>query len=406
MAAIKYWVWLSALRMRPTAKQKLLEHFHGDPERLYFSTEQELEAIEGLRPSDLTTMKRRELETAMDILARCEMDHIDIVTLQDAAYPARLKNIYDPPVVLYVKGKLPVMDEEAAVAVVGTRDATPYGLKMARRFGHDLAACGGLVISGLTRGIDRSAAEGALEACGKVVGVLGTSHDDAHGGLYEDVAVSGALVSEYPPGQKTYREQFRYRNRVTAGLAVAALVVEAPEGSGAVKFAYEALEQGKDVFALPGNVDADNCAGSNGLLKEGARPVTAAWDVLSDFAPLYYGKLRHIEEKELKKLRGLPAAKPEQYADFVQVRVPNPQKVIDKPKPVEYIDLEKQLEDLTPEQLKIVSAMGKDPIHIDDLIDAVGMPAPAVLAELTMLQIDGVVNQEPGKRFILNITRG
>ncbi len=406
MAAIKYWVWLSALRVRPAAKQKLLEHFHGDPERLYYSTEEDLKKVDGIRPGDLTPLKLRELETAMDILARCEMDHIDLITLQDAAYPARLKNIYDPPVVLYVKGKLPVIDEEAAVAVVGTRDATPYGLKMARRFGHDLAASGGLVISGLTRGIDRAAAEGALEACGKVVGVLGTSHDDAHGDLYDDVMGSGALVSEYPPGLKTYREQFRYRNRVTAGLSVAALVVEAPEGSGAVKFAYEALEQGKDVFALPGNVDADNCAGTNRLLKEGARPVTAAWDVLSDFAPLYYSKLRQLEEKELEKLRGLPAAKPEKYADFVQVRVPNPQKVIDKPKPVEYIDLEKQLEDLSPEQLKIVSAMGKDPIHIDDLIDAVGLPAPAVLAELTMLQIDGVVSQEPGKRFILNITRG
>ena len=406
MAAIKYWVWLSALRVRPAAKQKLLEHFHGDPERLYYSTEEDLKKVDGIRPGDLTPLKLRELETAMDILARCEMDHIDLITLQDAAYPARLKNIYDPPVVLYVKGKLPVIDEEAAVAVVGTRDATPYGLKMARRFGHDLAASGGLVISGLTRGIDRAAAEGALEACGKVVGVLGTSHDDAHGALYDDVMASGALVSEYPPGLKTYREQFRYRNRVTAGLSVAALVVEAPEGSGAVKFAYEALEQGKDVFALPGNVDADNCAGTNRLLKEGARPVTAAWDVLSDFAPLYYSKLRQLEEKELEKMRGLPAAKPEKYADFVQVRVPNPQKVIDKPKPVEYIDLEKQLEDLSPEQLKIVSAMGKDPIHIDDLIDAVGLPAPAVLADLTMLQIDGVVSQEPGKRFILNITRG
>ena len=398
MAAIKYWVWLSALRMRPAAKQMLLEHFHGDPERLYFSTEKELEQIAGIRPSDLTALKRRELETAMEILARCEMDNISVLTLQDAGYPARLKNIYDPPVVLYVKGKLPVIDEEAAVAVVGTRDATPYGLKMARRFGHDLAACGGLVISGLTRGIDRAAAEGALEACGKVVGVLGTSHDDAHGGFYEDVAVSGALVSEYPPGLRTYREQ------LTAGLSVAALVVEAPEGSGAVKFAHEALEQGKDVFALPGNVDADNCAGTNGLLKEGARPATAAWDVLGDYAPLYYGKVRHLDEKELERLRGLPAAKPEQYADFVQVRVPNPQKVIDKPKPVEYIDLEKQLENLTPEQLKIVTALGKEPVHIDDLIDAVGMPAPAVLAELTMLQIDGVVNQEPGKRFVLNIT--
>ncbi|MBR4943395.1 MAG: DNA-protecting protein DprA, partial [Clostridia bacterium] len=168
--------------------------------------------------------------TAMDILARCEEENLSVITLQDAVYPARLKNIYDPPVVLSVKGKLPVLDEEAAIAVVGTRDATPYGLKMARRFGHDLAACGGLVVSGLTRGIDRSAAEGALEACGKVIGVLGTGHDSANGDLYEDVAVSGALVSEYPPGMRTYKEQFRYRNRVTAGLSVGALVVEAPEG--------------------------------------------------------------------------------------------------------------------------------------------------------------------------------
>ena len=152
MAAIKYWVWLSALRMRPNAKQMLLDHFQGDPERLYYSTDSELKAVEGVRDGDLKALSVRELETAMDILARCEMDHIDVITLQDAAYPARLKNIYDPPVVLYVKGKLPAIDEEAAIAVVGTRDASPYGLKMARRFGHDLAACGALVISGLTRG--------------------------------------------------------------------------------------------------------------------------------------------------------------------------------------------------------------------------------------------------------------
>ena len=406
MAAIKYWVWLSALRMRPNAKQMLLDHFQGDPERLYYSTDSELKTVEGVRDGDLKALSVRELETAMDILARCEMDHIDVITLQDAAYPARLKNIYDPPVVLYVKGKLPAIDEEAAIAVVGTRDASPYGLKMARRFGHDLAACGALVISGLTRGIDHAGAQGALEACGKVVGVLGTSHDGAHGELYEDVIANGALISEYPPGSKTYRDQFRYRNRITAGLSVGTLVVEAPESSGAVNFAYEALDQGKDVFALPGNVDADNCAGTNRLLKEGARPVTKVWDILEEYAQLYCGKLRMIEEKQLQKLRGMPAAKPEKYADFVQVRVPNPKKVIDKPKPVEYIDLEKQLDGLTPEQLKIVSAMGKEPIHIDDLIDATGMDAPSVLAELTMLQIDGIVEQEPGKRFTLNIVRG
>lgn len=406
MAAMKYWVWLSALRMRPAAKQMLLAHFHGDPERLYYSTEAELEAVSGIRPSDLKAMQLRELETAMDVLARCEMDNISVITLQDAAYPERLKNIYDPPVVLYVKGKLPNIDEEAAIAVVGTRDATPYGLKMARRFGQDLASCGALVVSGLTRGIDRAAAEGALEGCGKVIGVLGTSHEDTHGDLNDDVAANGALISEYPPGMRTFRDQFRYRNRITAGLAVGTLVVEAPKGSGAVSFAHEALDQGKDVFALPGNVDAENCVGTNQLLKEGARPVTKAWDILSEYTDLYRGKLRYVEDDALQKLRGMPAAKPEKYADFVQVRVPNPKKVIDKPKSVEYIDLEKQLDGLTPEQQKIVSAMGTEPIHIDDLIDAAGLDAPTVLAELTMLQIEGIVDQEPGKRFTLNISRG
>lgn len=406
MAAMKYWIWLSALRMRPNAKQLLLEHFHGDPERLYYSTEAELKAVNGIRESDLKALKLRELETAMDILARCDMEHISVVTLQDAAYPARLKNIYDPPVVLYVKGKLPAVDEEVAIAVVGTRDATPYGLKMARIFGHDLASCGAVVVSGLTRGIDRAAAEGALEGCGRVIGVLGTAHDEAHGGLNDDVAANGALISEYPPGTRTFRDQFRYRNRITAGLSVGTFVVEAPKGSGAVKFAHEALEQGKDVFALPGNVDAENCVGTNQLLREGARPVTGVWDILCEYTDLYCGKLRYLDDTELKKLRGLPAAKPEKYADFVQVRVPNPKKVIDKPKAVEYIDLEKQLDGLSPEQLKIVSAMGKEPVHIDDLIDAAGLDAPTVLAELTMLQIEGVVTQEPGKRFTLNISRG
>ena len=410
MAAIKYWVWLSALRLQPRAKKLLMEHFHNDPERMYYATDGEMASVNGLKDSDLRTLRYRELETAMDILGYCEMRGIGIVTMQDAVYPERLKNIYDPPVVLYVKGKLPPVDEEAAIAVVGTRDASPYGIKMARYFGHDLAACGAVLISGLTRGIDRAAAEGALLGGGKVIGVLGTSHEEAKGDLYDEVAVRGVLVSEYPPGAKTYRDNFRYRNRITAGLSVGTLVVEAPLGSGAVNFAYEALEQGKDVFALPGNVDADNCAGTNQLLKEGARPVTKVWDILSEYNDLYRGRLRYIDEEDLRQMRrGYKpqiVEKTDKYADFVQVRVPNPKKVIDKPNPVEYIDLEKQLNQLSEEQLKIVAAMGNEPIHIDDLIDATGMDASTVLAELTMLQIEGVVQQEAGKRFTLNMIKG
>lgn len=406
MAAIKYWVWLSALRLSPKSKRCLMEHFQEDPERMYFSTEEELGRVAGLSKGDLAVLGRRELDTAMEILVRCDLDGISIVTLQDAAYPARLKNIYDPPVVLYVKGKLPVIDEEAAIAVVGTRAATPYGLRMAQRFGFNLARCGGLVVSGLNRGIDRMAVEGALLAEGKVIGVLGTGHDEAKGGLYEDVAVHGALISEYPPGLRTYKENFRYRNRITSGLSVGILVIEAPSTSNCLHFAHDALEQGKEVFALPGNVDAGNSAGTNQLLKEGARPVTRAWDVLEEFSDLYRTKLRNAAEKVPDEMRTFSEKSFEISEDFVQIRESNPKKEIDKPNPVAYIDLEKQLEGLTEVQLKLVAAMGKDAIHIDDLIDATGLEAPVVLAEMTMLQIDGIVSQQPGKRFLLNVIRG
>lgn len=147
MAAIKYWVWLSALDLRPRTKLMLLERFHGDPMELYYSTDAELRDINGVTAGDLARMGRRELDTAMDILARCEALGITILTMQDAAYPKRLQNIYDPPVVLYGKGRLPAMDEEAAIAVVGTREPTPYGVKMAQRLGYELTKCGGLVVS-------------------------------------------------------------------------------------------------------------------------------------------------------------------------------------------------------------------------------------------------------------------
>ncbi|MBQ3009823.1 MAG: DNA-processing protein DprA, partial [Oscillospiraceae bacterium] len=193
---------------------------------------------------------------------------------------------------------------------------------------------------------------------------------------------------------------------ITSGLAVGVLVVEAPEESNCLRFVDDALEQGKDVFVLPGNVDAENCAGNNRLLKEGARPVTAAWDILCEYSDLYRGKLHYIHESELQKMRKSPQKDENPYSDFVQVCVPNPKKIIDKPKPVEYIGLEKQLESLSEQQLKIISAMGNEAIHIDDLIDATGLEPAAMLAELTMLQIEGVVSQQAGKRFTLNIIRG
>ena len=406
MAAIKYWVWLSALRMRPVAKIKLLDHFGYDPERLYYADARELTAVEGLTAADIESMGIRELETAMEILVRCDEQRLQIITLQDAAYPWRLKNIYDPPVVLYGRGRLPMIDEEAAIAIVGTREPTPYGIRMARKFGEGLTECGGLLISGLTRGIERASVQAALSAGGRVVGVLGTSMDEARGGLYEDVVVNGALLTEYPPGQKTYKSAFRERNRITAGLSAGVLVVEAPARSGTLLFAEEALEQGKEIFVIPANADVSSCMGNHRLLKEGAHPVTEAWDVLVEYTDRYRGKLHRAPQKTMTYAEREQAELREKYPDFVQVRVPNPKKEIDKPESVAYIDLENDISDLSELQQKLVAVLRLGETAIDELIEATEADTSAVLSELTMLEIMGIVQQEPGKRFRLNQARG
>lgn len=408
MAAIKYWVWLSALPLRPRAKCLLLERFHNDPMELYYAADTQLRAIDGITAGDLALLGRRALDTAMDILARCERSGIFILTMQDAAYPKRLQNIYDPPVVLYGKGRLPDVDEEAAIAIVGTRDPTPYGVKLAQRLGYEVTKCGGLVVSGLTRGIDRLGAVGALRAGGRVIGVLGTGPDAAPGGLNDDVAAVGALVSEYPPGAKVLRSNYRQRNRVAAGLSVGAVVVEAPEHSGALLFADETLDQGKDVFAVPGNVDAPNSVGTNRLIAAGAKPVEKGWNILCEYTGLFPGKLREHTEKTPETAPQTSQKKPGPYADFVKVREPVSKKVIDKEKSVEYkySDLRQQMEGLSVPQLTIVGALKEPSMHIDDVIEATGMDARTVLSELTVLELDGVVSQEPGKRFTLNVIRG
>lgn len=402
MAAIKYWVWLSSLQIRSQVKHLLLTGFNENPMDLYYATQEQLLAVDGVTAADVNHMGRRELSSAMEILARCEEQNISILTFQDAAYPQRLRNIYDPPVVLYVKGHLPIIDEEPAVAIVGTRDATPYGIKMARRMGYEITKCGGLVVSGLTRGIDRFGAVGALQAGGRVVGVLGTSFEEARGDIFADVLHAGALISEYPPNMPYHRANFRYRNRITAGISEGVVVVEAPSRSGALLFADEALEQGKEIFAVPGNADAPNSVGTNRLIQDGAKAVSGGWDVMVEFENLYRHKVYNPGQKALQFHQKLSKVQ-ESFKKFREV---SSKKVIDKKKPKEYIDWEKKREDLSETQLAIVTKLSASPMHIDDLIEATGFDAQTVLSELTMLEIEGMVSQEPGKRFTLNVARG
>ena len=399
MSALSYWIWLSNAELSVRTKAALMEHY-GDAETAFFAPAGEFAHIEGVSRADAAILERRDMSDTARIIEECQAQGLSVISYQDSAYPSRLRNIYAPPPVLYIKGRLPAVDDNAVIAVVGTRKATPYGLKMARTIAGEIVRCGGIVISGLTYGIDAAAAEGALSAGGICVGVLGSAHQDDAGVLYAGVAERGAVISEYAPGSPAQRSFFRDRNRITAGLSVGAVAVEAPEKSGTRLFVAEAAAQGKEIFAVPGNADAKMSAGTIDMLKDGAKPVTCGWDVVSEFEYLFPGKLR-----KAPAARGETRRIEAESVENAPVLQKETKKVIDKENGRRYIDLKDQLRDLSETQLKIITAVDNGGTHIDDIIETTGLGTATVLAQLTVLEIKGYIRREAGRRIALNTAK-
>lgn len=409
MSSIVYWIWFAQKRLGVKTRRALLERFDS-PKDIYFADKSALSGVEGMNKAERAEVLDKDLKSAEKIISRCAEEDVDIVTMQDAVYPERLRNIPDPPCVLYVKGHLPAVDTEVAIGVVGTRKCTPYGQKMARKIGYEIASGGGLVVTGLAEGADSRAAEGALLAGGKVIGVLGTAINvvfpSFNASLFADVAAAGAVISEYPPDTPGNKMFFPARNRIIAGLSLGVVIAEAPKRSGALITARHALESGRDVFAVPANVDSPNARGSNNLLREGATFIEKGWDVLAEYQSQFPDKVSEKGKKAMpEELRFEEKAKVEQPKDepgkgFFKLRVPARRAA---PKTEEV--LTQQLSGLTENQLKIVAVMKKPSMHVDDIIDISALPASTVLSELTMLQIKGFVKQEAGKRFTLNIAK-
>ncbi len=409
MSMLTYWIWLSLRRgLRPESREALLERF-GDPRAVFLATDREIEEIV-YRDAERATLRDRSLARTEAVMDDCARLEAQILTLQDAAYPIRLRNIYDPPCVLYVLGRLPAVDEKAAIAVVGTRKATAYGLKMGRQMGYEITKGGGLIVSGLAEGVDSAAAQGALLAGGSCVGVLGTAIDvvypQSNRKLFEDVCSVGALVSEYPPGAQTQRGNFPQRNRILSGLSVGVVVIEAPEKSGALITASRALEQGRDLFVVPGNADSPSCAGSNALMRDCAKPVTGGADVLYEYESLY----RDVDLSAPQEL-AMPAARqdaveyagsnspaPEDGSGFHKLRVPRAAQLKDAEIPPEKTFDPSQLSEA---ERAVVSALGGEKKHVDDVISESGLSAAETLSALTLLEIEGLVAQSPGKLFSL-----
>lgn len=403
MANLKYWLWLATRKgLAGQKRAEVLEYF-GTPERAYFADEEEYRMLESLNPAAVRALADKSLAEADRILGDCDRLGVRIMTMQDAIYPERLKAIHQPPLVLYWKGREVAFDEEAAIAIVGTRDATPYGIRMAGQLSLDLTRAGALIVSGMAQGIDAAALRAALKTGGPVVSVLGGGLDviypKYHRDLYQDVAAVGTLISEYPPGTEARGEHFPVRNRIISGLSAGVIVVESPYAGGSLLTAGHALEQDREVFAVPGPADGENSVGTNRLIQEGAaKLILNADDVICELAdrfPTRFGRRPPLAEEAREQRLENP--------DEKQILPPRekkpPEKEVDNPAAMEYIDWKNYKNKMTDDQRDVLLALEDGPLTADNLVERTQIPARRVLSALTILQIQGMAAEEEGKRF-------
>jgi len=361
------WIWFSLLKINAARKAALLGMFPS-VDAIYAASREEYRAKGITDEKALVELCEKSLASAERVLELCAKTGIKTVAIDELSYPDRLKNIDDPPSVLYYKGNLPVFDAEPAIAVVGSRSHTAYGRLAAERLAYEIAAGGGYVVSGMARGIDSAAHRGALKAGRPTAAVLGSGPDVVYprenAGLYEEIISNGCVISEYPPRTQPLAFHFPERNRIVSGLSLAVLVVEAGRRSGALITANIAADQGRDVFAVPGNIDVPESEGTNDLIKAGAKLVSTGWDVLSEYAGLFPSLTESRKNGEK-----------------------SPDCRMDLPK------------GFTDAQSKIILSIAKKPLHLDEIISICGLSASEALAELTVLEIEGAVTQLPGKRF-------
>ena len=398
-----YWIWFAQLKgLSAWQKQQLLETY-ADPEELYHADTRRLSDL----PAEVVSaLEEKDLTEARQILYRCNQRGISILTYQDGAFPKRLRSIEDPPVLLYYRGHLPDWQAQPLIGVVGTRKASAYGLQTAHMLASQIAVCGGLVVSGMATGIDAASMEGALDAGKMTVGVLGGGVDviypASNRSLYRRIEANGCLLSEYPPGSRPFPHHFLQRNRIISGLSDGVLVVEAPEKSGALNTARHAFSQGRDMFAVPGNLGVDSCLGSNALLQEGAYPALSGWDVVKHYENLYPGavakrapQLQKRPQEVLPKVAQQAALPQTQGVKMEKL----PKKSIDKVENSTYSVLDKRETSLSREEAAVLDLLSQTPQFPDAVLDRAELPPAMVQSILTRLSIKGLVQYQPDGRI-------
>ncbi len=361
---MKYWVWISSLVNLPPVKRKLLLDRYGSPGNLWMVEEETLKHMKFLTPKMVEHIMDKKLRAKTEeLLKRITDDRIDIITIDDDAYPENLRYIYDPPLVLYSRGEIKGI--EPCIAVVGSRRATSYGLDTSELLSYQLSKCGFTIVSGMARGVDSKAHSGALKAGGRTIAVLGCGIDiiypEENKKLMERILENGAVISEYLPGMPPHPFNFPARNRIISGMSRAVAVIEASEGSGSLITADYALEQGRDVFAVPGNINCTNSRGTNKLIRDGARIIMGIDDILDEL------KMTDIANNSFKDKKACGRV---------------------------YSGLDK-------DELDVMRKVSSLPKYIDEIAESCNMVPHEISAILILLELKGLVEQLPGKRYKL-----
>jgi DNA processing protein len=349
----------------PVRIKKLIQYF-GSGEKILNASSAMLAEVEGIgrkiAESILSWEKYFDLSKEYKLL---EDSKVKFITIDDPEYPALLKEIYDPPIVLYVKGNLEECDQNA-IAIVGARDASYYGINTARRFARELASRGITIVSGCARGVDTAAHTGALQGSGRTIAVFGCGLDKMYppenAELAGQIALNGAVLSEFPVGTLPVKQNFPRRNRIISGLCHGVIVVEAGKNSGSLITARLAAEQGREVFSVPGRIDAVTSQGTNVLIKNGAKPVFDIDDILEEF----------VEKINTDK----------------------------KEKQISKNDKQPKVCGLSVSEEKIFASLNEEPYTVDEIVNVSSVSINDVWSNLVNLELKGLVKRLPGSRFI------
>lgn len=356
---LRAWLRLSRLELTPRAAGALIERF-GGPEAVFGASESDLQQVEQLTEKGRAKVLGPVPASIERDLHLLETKRITVIPINSKDYPASLKQIYDPPLLLYVRGSI-VESDKLAVAIVGSRKASVYGKSVAEKIARELAGRGLTMVSGGARGIDTAAHRGALSAEGRTIAVLGCGVDITYpaenGKLFDTISAHGAVVSEFPLGSSPEPWRFPPRNRLISGLSISLLVCQCPLRSGALITADYALQQGKDIYAVPGNVDDERNSGCHRLIKDGAKLIDGADDILEELG---------IEKKseDAQSQLALPIAS------------------------------------MSDQERDIISLLSLEPMQMDEIIEKSALSAPMVSGTLTVLEMKNLVRRVPGNAYV------